>query len=143
MQLFSCELTGFITCSIINRRTLPIKGTVQELAIYHPLSTQKLQVLLCLSLWHQAAVRLDGLDLLGKKTLMSMFKMVVESVRSRQLSPTTRATLWQPVYSMWGSQITLSHGLSPPNRGRYTDWQTSLRMAAHVVHLSACDSSLS
>lgn len=89
MQLFSCELTGFITCSIINRRTLPIKGTVQELAIHHPLSAQKLQVLLCLSLWHQAAVRLDGLDLLGKKTLMSMFKMVVESVSSRQLSPTT------------------------------------------------------
>lgn len=50
-----------------------MKGTVRELLNHHLLSPQNMQVLHCLSLWHQAAIRLEGLDLLGKKTLMSMF----------------------------------------------------------------------
>lgn len=55
-----------------------MKRTVRELLNHHHLvSPQKIQVLLCLSLWHQAAVRLEGLDLLGKKTLMSMFTTAV------------------------------------------------------------------
>ncbi|XP_072710954.1 coiled-coil domain-containing protein 13 isoform X5 [Ciconia boyciana] len=58
---------------------LTLQGTVQELLIHHLLSTQKIQVLLCSSLWHQAAIRLEGLDLLVSK----MGHMLVESAATK------------------------------------------------------------
>ncbi|XP_064301231.1 coiled-coil domain-containing protein 13 isoform X3 [Phalacrocorax carbo] len=58
---------------------LTLQGTVQELLIQHLLSTQKIQVSLCLSLWHQAAIRLEGLDLLVSK----MGHTLVESAATK------------------------------------------------------------
>ncbi|XP_068790204.1 coiled-coil domain-containing protein 13 isoform X6 [Struthio camelus] len=47
---------------------LTLQETVQELLIYHPLSAQKIQVLLYSGPWHQAAIRLEGLNLFGQST---------------------------------------------------------------------------
>lgn len=63
---------GFVTCSTINRRNLPIHGTGQDLLMQHPLSTQE-------HLWEQAAARLEGQNLPGKKTRMSIFHIAVSN----------------------------------------------------------------
>lgn len=126
---------GFVTCSNINRRNLPIKGTIQELLLHHPVHTQKIYVFLGLSPWHQPVIRLEGLHLLGKKTLMSLFKIAVVIQKHgfpRQLYQATSAVcqwLWQAVYDIWESVITLSLGHLSWNRKGYTDLQTLLHLA--------------
>ncbi|XP_072710952.1 coiled-coil domain-containing protein 13 isoform X3 [Ciconia boyciana] len=87
---------------------LTLQGTVQELLIHHLLSTQKIQVLLCSSLWHQAAIRLEGLDLLVSK----MGHMLVESAAtkpsllSNNITPGRLAGTDSPDLKVLQTQIT-------------------------------------
>ncbi|KAM7123823.1 coiled-coil domain-containing protein 13 isoform 3-T6 [Ciconia maguari] len=87
---------------------LTLQGTVQELLIHHLLSTQKIQVLLCSSLWHQAAIRLEGLDLLVSKMGHTLVESAATkpSLLSNNITPGRLAGTDSPDLKVLQTQIT-------------------------------------